>query len=1687
MRTFETGKALTRAMSSLAMVLAAIACCLGIAFPQAAQAATLDVVYDSFTTVENTDVNFLPGIALGKADEITCSNDNFVIAYNSYQPNLSYSTAVALWVKVNITDWGTYNTTFGEPVTYKLKPVDGSVKLMFYNKALLADGSLADVEITVDDIEFSIGARNPNCTSTSNVGWTTILVGNGKFLNPQAKHFSTEILYEPSTTAKRLTQNPPGVSMRFTVRVLDHETHQPVNANGVLIVADDVDIAGTMELSGYCTAAQTYADPALRKKKFDSRFSESIEFMTGFGGSNKLHLASHELSAEDAAAGIVFNQGMETTETGYHGGTRVHGEAYQAHARGSNQDNGDLSTYWSGFMTVADPKGFSFYWTGQSCGSELLGSNGVDVIASRLGEGTIDREGTSSYAIGSTVPYDYTPATGHKATSLKVNGNPVSFDPAGGTYTFENLFSDPLLYTDTPGKDVASTDLYSRAAPATIDVVFEPISYQIAFDKNLDIATGTMANQSMVYDTPANLNANQFSSEHHTFLGWNTKADGSGTAYTDGQEVNNLVAEDGGVVTLYAQWDPEDLTVIFKDGLTGDTLKTQTVEYGGDATPPTKPTHEGYTADDWDKPYTNITENTTITVNYTPNAYEIAFDKNATDATGSMTNQQMIYDTPANLKANEFTWTGHTWNGWNTKSDGSGTPYANQQEVNNLTAAAGGIVTLYAQWDTNKITVIFKDGLTGETLDTQSIDYGSNATPPTKPDHTGYTTGDWDKPYTNITEDNTVITVNYTPINYEIAFDKNADGATGSMTNQQMVYDTPANLKANEFGWTGHTWNGWNTKADGTGTPYANQQEVNNLTSTNGDIVTLYAQWDTNKITVIFKDGLTGETIDTQSIDYGSDATPPAKPEHTGYKADDWDKPYTNITEDNTVITVNYTPINYEIAFDKNGDGATGNMTNQQMVYDTPANLKANEFTWTGHTWNGWNTQADGTGTPYTNQQEVNNLTATDGDIVTLYAQWDINKVHVTYVDGFVNQTIDEQTIDYGSDAIPPEKPTHTGYKPGEWDKPSTNVTEDRIITVNYSPINYIIRYDKNATDATGNMSDQQMIYDTPANLTANAFSRTGWTWKGWNDKADGAGTSYTNQQEVNNLIAEDGGVVTLYAQWDQIMLEVIYIDGHTNQTIDTQTVPYGGDATPPAKPEHTGYKPGDWNKPSTNITENTTILVPYSPISYVIKYDKNESTATGTMNDQQMYYDQPDNLYANVFTSPAKTWVNWNTKADGSGTTYADRADIINLVAEDGGVVTMYAQWTDKMFTVTYIDGHTGQIIGTQQVPYGGDATPPAKPGHNGYKPGDWDKPSTNITKDTTITVPYSPIGYVVVFDKNADDATGNMDDQNMLFDQAANLTPNAFERPGYAFAGWKDDAGNRYSNTQEVINLADTDGARVPMHAQWTEAGTSYTVNHVIKGQDDPFETEVLEGVTGTDTQAAPITKTGYVPEPFEQQKIKGDGSTVVTITYRPAAYRILFDPNAEDATGEMEPQEMEYDKADTLTPNAFEREGYVWVGWKDETGNEYADEQEVLNLVAEDGGEIVLYAQWQKLLFAKWIDPARPDDPIIKEDWALDPETIEAPADPEREGYTFDGWDKEVDEEGNITYTAKWAEIQVKDEPVEPAPAAPQITPAQPQAAAVAQEKITSTGDAHVALILIPIAAIGLAVAIGVAHRR
>ncbi|MDT3701114.1 MAG: DUF4347 domain-containing protein, partial [Thermincola sp.] len=184
---------------------------------------------------------------------------------------------------------------------------------------------------------------------------------------------------------------------------------------------------------------------------------------------------------------------------------------------------------------------------------------------------------------------------------------------------------------------------------------------------------------------------------------------------------------------------PVYITVTFKD-YDGTTLKTETVEHGSGATAPAAPDRTGYTFTDWDPAFNNVTDNLTVTAQYSVNQYTVSFDSNGGSAVDGITAD---YDSTITAPAAP-TKEGYDFGGW-YKEEG----LENAWDFEADTIPADDI-TLYAKWIIKEYTVTFKD-YDGTTLKTETVDHGSGATAPAAPVKTGYTFTGWDTAFNNVT------------------------------------------------------------------------------------------------------------------------------------------------------------------------------------------------------------------------------------------------------------------------------------------------------------------------------------------------------------------------------------------------------------------------------------------------------------------------------------------------------------------------------------------------------------------------------------------------------------------------------------------------------------------------------------------------------------------------------------------------------------------------------------------------------------------------------------------------------------------------------------------------------------------------------------------------------------------------
>lgn len=199
---------------------------------------------------------------------------------------------------------------------------------------------------------------------------------------------------------------------------------------------------------------------------------------------------------------------------------------------------------------------------------------------------------------------------------------------------------------------------------------------------------------------------NPFTKEGYTFKEWNTEADGSGTVYENNATISNGVEAN---LTLYAIWTPKPYQITFdSNGGTGS-MDNQTIMY--DETKELNNnsfTRPGYTFKEWNtetngsgtsysnKQQISINNNLTLYAIWIPIEYEIMFIANT--GTGTMSNLPMTYDVAKKLTKSLFTKEGYTFAGWNTKRNGSGVAYSDEQEVLNLTTEDSTSIILYAQW-----------------------------------------------------------------------------------------------------------------------------------------------------------------------------------------------------------------------------------------------------------------------------------------------------------------------------------------------------------------------------------------------------------------------------------------------------------------------------------------------------------------------------------------------------------------------------------------------------------------------------------------------------------------------------------------------------------------------------------------------------------------------------------------------------------------------------------------------------------------------------------------------------------------------------------------------------------------------------------------------------------------------------
>ena len=235
----------------------------------------------------------------------------------------------------------------------------------------------------------------------------------------------------------------------------------------------------------------------------------------------------------------------------------------------------------------------------------------------------------------------------------------------------------------------------------------------------------------------------------------------------------------------------------------------------------------------------------------------------------------------------------------------------------------------------------------------------------------------------------------------------------------------------------------------------------------------------------------------------------------------------------------------------------------------------------------------------------------------------------------------------------------------------------DLVLNDNNQPA-YKIDYELNeGTNASSNPA----VYEKSTGVASFANpTKSGYTFDGWYLNADFTG------DRVTSIAAGTTGDVKLYAKWRIInYYHITFSPGaYGTGTMPTDDVPIGDSYTLPecgftASGYHfTGWLVGDnttQQSPGTPITVNSDLVITaaWAGNKYTIHYDANGGS--GSIANQSFTYPTAQNLAFNSFTKPGYKFSKWNTKADGTGTSY-NEGQSVNLVTQHNETITLYAQW---------------------------------------------------------------------------------------------------------------------------------------------------------------------------------------------------------------------------------------------------------------------------------------------------------------------------------------------------------------------------------------------------------------------------
>jgi hypothetical protein len=1026
----------------------------------------------------------------------------------------------------------------------------------------------------------------------------------------------------------------------------------------------------------------------------------------------------------------------------------------------------------------------------------------------------------------------------------------------------------------------------------------------------------------------------------------------------------------------------------------GDETTYQTVNYGGNAVAPA-PYKAGsaqvsYTFVKWDRDYTGVTENITVTAIFEAkyNYYIVQF----LNGDGSVMSVQHIAKggdaiAPSSpFKAPTAT-SVFVFKGWDKTFEDVESDLV--------------VTSLFTEKD-RYYKVIFTDE-NGVAISEQTVEYAHAAVPPTPPQKLSTQQYDfvflrWNGNYEYITEASTFKPVYESVLrSYPVVF---YDGDGNIVSSQTVEYGksakTPADATKTPTDTVYYVFDSWDTdyfSITGNTEVHATFKEVD--------------RWYT--VTFI---GANGIILDEQTVEYGKDAVDPIRELPYEILDDEyiiaitgWDKEFSNIKSDLTVNAV-YEQVErwYTVEF-YNEDGSQLLKT-QEVEYGNAAIApaapeKASDSDYF-YTFKGWDKEFD--------------FVTSDLGVKAVYEAIRL-KYTVTFYDGNGN-IFDRQTVFYGQNATQPNGiPTKTPTAQYQfdftgWDKELTNVVEDRVITALFEQKvrTYIVRF----VDTNGGLLKEQYVeYGKdasppeglkPPESTEQYNYQIGWS------------ASYKN-------ISQNMEIQLVYiAVTRQYTYTFLDADG---KIIKTVTADYGTVVSVPAAPakamtEKYYYTFIGWNPEVEPLLIASVVYEPY--------YDEHirEYTVTFLDGDGKVFETQSVE-YGSNGTLPVGT----PAKTPTAKYYYVFKAweSYPNSIRSDTVIKSLYYEYLQK-YRVTFVD-EKDNVLKVQEVPYGTGATEPepnlipkkADTQMYSYTFAGWSRPFSNVTEDITVKTIYIGVLRSYTYTFYDDDGITVIKRVRAIYGSKVVAPPNptkaGTESVQYTFIGWDKVVadtlvqnieyyavykeiprtftvvfydGNGFVLESQIVNYgtAAVEPSKVPAKTstvvyQYTFAGWDTDFSEVLSDlKIYPLFNQELRDYTvtflypdGSSTdvivkygssaygKVATPTLTGYRFTNWDKDISVITKDITVKPVFMANDYEIKFYDD-EDASNPADSMIATYGDNVALPVNSFEKRGYYFAGWTQKKNGQivayYADGQNFE--FSEEGME--LYADWNPIVY-------------------------------------------------------------------------------------------------------------------------